>query len=315
MIACKSFNRLFLTNKTYPETMKSILTLFLLLAFPLLAEPNKSSEPKKEKATKTASPIKPAKVVKRRGKFIDYESDNFKGIGYLVLPEGASAEKPVPGVIVVHEWWGQDNYVRKRAEMLADLGYAAFAIDMYGECRHTTVPLEAGHLMVNSFFTPYIARQRFEMGMKTLQAQPQVDSTQIAAIGYSVGGLMALQMAVHNSDLLAIAAFHSGPNIDISDKVKSIKAKLLVCHGEADSLIPEEDIAEFKANMKQRNADLTFESYPGVTNGFTNPASTALGKKHETDAAYNKEADEKSWTSLKKLLSSAFSGPNSKSNN
>ena len=112
--------------------MKSILTLFLLLAFPLLAEPNKSSEPKKEKATKTASPIKPAKVVKRRGKFIDYESDNFKGIGYLVLPEGASAEKPVPGVIVVHEWWGQDNYVRKRAEMLADLGYAAFAIDMYG---------------------------------------------------------------------------------------------------------------------------------------------------------------------------------------
>ena len=285
-----------------------LISAILLLSFPLFGQVTGSTEvPEVSESVEPVKVPKPAKTSKRRGKFIDYESDNFKGIGYLVLPEGASSEKPVPGVIVIHEWWGQDSYIRKRAEMLADLGYAAFAIDLYGDGKHTTVPLEAGHLMVNSFFTPYIAQQRFEMGMRVLQGQPQVDSQKIAAIGYSVGGHMALQMSVHNyPELLAIAAFHSGPNIDISQKVKSIKAKLLVCHGEADSLIPDEDLVEFKDNMQQRKVDLTFESYPGVTNGFTNPASTALGKKHETDAAYNQEADEKSWSSLKILLSSAF---------
>ena len=240
-------------------------------------------------------------------KNIDYKAGDFEGRGYLVLPKNASAEKPVPGVIVVHGWWGQDDYARKRADMLAELGYAAFAVDMYGGGRVTDKPDEAGQMMVRSIIEVHITKARFEYGMHAFQAQPEVDSTKIAAIGHDVGGRIALQMAVCNlPDLHAVAAFHSGVKLEIPKGTELIKAKILVCHAQDDFRIPEEILTQFKADMKALNADLNFEVFPGTKAGFTDPRSPVFAQKQGIDVAYNKEADDKSWAMLKDLLVSVF---------
>ncbi|MCH6258740.1 dienelactone hydrolase family protein [Puniceicoccaceae bacterium K14] len=293
--------------------MKSILALFFLSIFPLFAEPV-SDNVKEVEASASAKKTKNYNVKsppKRNGKFIDYEAEfdgrTFSGVGYLVLPEGASAANPVPGVIVVHEWWGQTAYPRKRAEMLAELGYAAFAIDMYGGGVTVDKVHEAGSLMVKVIQDYRIVEERFSIGMQVLQEQPEVDGSKIASIGYSVGGTMAMQAAACNiPNLLGVVAFHSGPDIEIPKGMKSIDAKILICNGEDDTLIMPDTLSDFYEDIRPLKTDITFETYPGVINGFTNPESDAIAKKFNSSVAYNKEADEKSWNSMQAFLKLVF---------
>lgn len=257
--------------------MKQLLTL-LLSALPLLA-----------------------------GEEINYQAGEVSAQGYLALPEKASADTPVPGVIVVHEWWGHNDYARKRADMIAALGYAAFAIDMYGEGKVTTHPKDAGSFAQEATSKLPVMKERFLAGMKVLQDRPEVDRTQIISIGYCMGGKISLQMAALNlPDLTGAASFHGALNIDIPEDAEAIKANILVCHGEDDSFIPEDVITGFKADMKRLKADFTFESYPEAVHGFTNPGATALGEQNEIPIAYNEKADQASWSALEDFFKKTF---------
>lgn len=250
---------------------------------------------------------------KRRGKFISYSAEfedgqQFRANGYLVLPEGASAEKPVPGVIVVHEWWGQNEYIRKRTEMLADLGYAAFAIDMYGDGQTANTVAEAGQLMVDVTREPYYIEERFMIGMQVLQQQDEVASNKIASIGYSVGGKIAMQVAAYNPpNLLGVVVFHGAPDIEILKGTTEIKPKILICNGANDTLIIQESVDEFKEDIKNIKTDIIWEKYPDAVNGFTNPDSDRIQQNFGSSVGYNKEADTKSWEDMQIFLSELFS--------
>ncbi|MGJ8638218.1 MAG: dienelactone hydrolase family protein [Opitutaceae bacterium] len=301
--------------------MKSIFALILLGALPLLAEEPavatagsitvESSENQSAHNTQIEFPDQSV-FLKRKGKFIDYNAKfkgggNFTGVGYLVLPEGASPENPVPGVVVVHEWWGQTEYIRKRAEMLADLGYAAFAIDMYGDGRTAHTIADAGQLMFEVTQEYYFIEDRFMIGMKVLQDQPSVDASNIAAIGYSVGGKMAMQVAALNPENLhGVVVFHGAPDIDIPKGTTKIEPRILICNGADDTLILQESLDQFKQDIEGVHTDITWELYPGAINGFTNPDSTRIHEVIGSTVAYHEAADQKSWASMQKFLSELF---------
>jgi dienelactone hydrolase len=212
----------------------------------------------------------------------------------------------MPGVIVVHEWWGQNNYVRERAKMLAELGYAALAIDMYGEGKLVDHPGDAQKMVMMVMKDLKKAQGRFEAGINYLKKQPDVDSTKIAAIGYCFGGGIVLNMALAGSDLDGAASFHGSLPTNPVRYPDSINARLLILNGENDKFITKEQIDMFKKEMDKANIQYEFINYPGAIHSFTNPKSDSLGKKFNLPLAYNKEADEKSWEKLKEFFNKIF---------
>jgi dienelactone hydrolase len=222
---------------------------------------------------------------------------NFKG--FLAWDDAISGKRP--GVLVVHEWWGLNDYARTRAKKLAELGYTALAVDMYGEGKVADHPKDAGAFSASVMKDPQVAMTRFQAAMQALKSQPTVDPDKIAAIGYCMGGAIVLSAARQGLDLDAVASFHGslGGLLPIKGP---IKAKILVCHGADDSFIPPETVEAFKKEMKDAGADLKFISYPGAKHGFTNPDADEAGKKFEINIAYNAQADTESWKELKALL-------------
>jgi dienelactone hydrolase len=223
--------------------------------------------------------------------------------GFLAWEDANSGKRP--GVLVVHEWWGLNDYVRSRAKQLAELGYTALAVDMFGEGKVADHPKDAGAFSTAVMKDPQVAMARFRAALQALKAQPTVDPDKIAAIGYCMGGAIVLSAAREGLDLDAVASFHGalGGLVPITGP---IKAKILVCHGADDSFIPPEAVETFKKEMKEGNADVKFVPYPGAKHGFSNPAADEKGKKFGIDIAYNSQADTDSWKELKALLESVF---------
>jgi dienelactone hydrolase len=243
------------------------------------------------------------------GTEVKYPAGEIEAHGYLALPPGTSAEAPVPGVIVVPEWWGNNDYAKQRADRLADLGYAAMAIDMYGEGKTTTDPKEAGAMAKEATSDPETTKTRFMAGLKLLQQQETVDGEKIAAIGYCFGGRIVIQMGLLDVDELdGIGSFHGSlNNLTFPKENDDIETQLLVCHGAQDSFISEEDLSTFITGTVSHNADLTFISYPDAVHAFTNPAATEMGEELDLGIAYNKDADEQSWATLERFLANLFS--------
>ena len=235
---------------------------------------------------------------------IPYTSaDGTRLIGYHAWDDAIEGKRP--GVIVVHEWWGLNDYAKRRARDLAALGYSALAVDMYGEGKHTQHPKDAGAFMQAVMADPATPRARFQAGLDLLKAQPQTDAPRIAAIGYCFGGRVALDMARQGLPLAAVVSFHGALVTDTPAKPGSVKAKVLVEHGAADSFITPEQIAAFKAEMDQAGADYRFVELPGAKHGFSNPDADAH-KGHGLDLGYQKEADERSWADMQQLLKQVF---------
>lgn len=236
-------------------------------------------------------------------KELNYSEGGTTFKGFLAWDDSISGKRP--GVLVVHEWWGLNDYVRGRAKQLAELGYTALAVDMFGEGKVADHPKDAGAFAGALMKDPQVALERFQAAMQTLKSQPTVDPDKIAAIGYCMGGAIVLSAARQGLDLDAVASFHGslGGLLPIKGP---IKAKILVCHGADDSFIPPETVEAFKREMKDAGADMKFVSYPGAKHGFSNPAAEATGKKFEIDIAYNAQADTESWKELKALLESVF---------
>jgi predicted methyltransferase/dienelactone hydrolase len=241
------------------------------------------------------------------GEEVTYEGGGVTLKGYLAYDRAREGTRP--GVIVVHEWWGHNEYVRQRARMLAELGYTALAIDMYGDGRNTQHPADAKKFMEAAMQDPAAAKARFQAGMALLQAHPTTDPERTAAIGYCFGGAVVLSMARAGVDLDAVASFHGALGTQAPAEPGAVSAEILVMTGAADPMVPPEAVAAFEKEMKEAGADYEVVSYPGAVHAFTNPGATELGKAHGLPLAYDESADEDSWSRMKALFAAVFGRP------
>jgi dienelactone hydrolase len=239
-----------------------------------------------------------------KGEEISYSADGVTLKGYLAYDANQKGKRP--GILVVHEWWGHTDYVRKRARMLAEMGYTAFALDMYGDGKTAAHPKDAKKFMMSVFQNMKEGKARFEAAHKLLDGHKTTDPAKTAAIGYCFGGAIVLHMARGGSDLKGVASFHGNLSTKVPAKPGQVKAKVLVLHGAKDPMVPEQQVAAFKKEMADANVDMKFIAYPGALHAFTNPAATQLGKKFGIPIAYNKDADQKSWAELKTFLKEIF---------
>ncbi|HET6460188.1 MAG TPA: dienelactone hydrolase family protein [Syntrophales bacterium] len=238
------------------------------------------------------------------GREVSYDARGVVMKGYLAYDENIKTKRP--GVLVVHEWWGLNDYARKRALMLAELGYAALAVDMYGEGKVATHPDEAGKFSSELMKNFDVGKARFMAAMDFLKGEPTVDPARIAAIGYCFGGGIVLNMARQGVDLRGVASFHGNLTAVKPAQPGSVKAKILVLHGADDKFVTKGQVEAFENEMKAAGADFKFVSYPGAGHSFTNPDADELGKKYNIPIAYNRDADKKSWEELKKFLRDIF---------
>jgi dienelactone hydrolase len=237
------------------------------------------------------------------GQEVTYHAGDLALKGYLAYDDALSGKRP--GVIVVHEWWGQNAYARKRAEMLAAAGYVALAVDMYGEGRLADHPDEAGKFAAEVRKNLPLARKKFQAGLEVLKGNKFTDPEKIAAIGYCFGGGVVLRMARDGMDLKGVVSFHgelgTGEPAD-----GAVKAPVLVFNGGADPFVPLEAIESFIGEMIAAEADFTFRSLPGAMHSFTNPDADRLGREFSLPLAYRQEADRQSWQEMLDFFSRVF---------
>ncbi|MCB1236411.1 MAG: dienelactone hydrolase family protein [Verrucomicrobiae bacterium] len=238
------------------------------------------------------------------GREVTYRAGDTVLKGYLAYDDAISGKRP--GVLVVHEWWGHNDYARDRARMLAELGYVALAVDMYGDGKTAEHPKDAGAFAGEVMANIDTGVERFEAAVDFLKTQEQTDTARLAAIGYCFGGAIVLHMARIGMDLDAVASFHGNLAPKAEAQEGKVKARVLVCNGADDSFVPKEQIAAFQREMNDAGVDFRFIDYPGAVHGFTNPAATALGEKFGLKLAHNESADKQSWEALKALLKEVF---------
>ena len=211
-----------------------------------------------------------------------------------------------PGVLVVHEWWGHNAYARKRARMLAELGYTALAVDMYGDGKTADHPEDAGQFSSAVGGNPPLAKARFDAALDTLKQQPTVDADNIAAIGYCFGGGIVLGMARMGTEIDGVVSYHGSLATQSPAKKGDIKTRIRVFNGADDPFVKPEQIEAFKQEMEAAGADYRFVNYPGAVHSFTNPDADATGKKFNLPLAYDKAADEDSWKQTQEFFKEIF---------
>jgi len=239
-----------------------------------------------------------------KGESVEYTSGNVVLKGFLAYDRNAKGKRP--GILVVHEWWGHNEYARKRATMLAHLGYTALAVDMYGDGKQAEHPDEAGKFAKEISTNTDAKISRFLAAMDFLKKQKSVDPTRIAAIGYCFGGSVVLDMARSGMDLKGVASFHGGLTTSNPARPGAVRAKILVCHGEKDDFMTAEQVAAFKQEMSDAKADLKFITYKDAKHSFTNPEADSYAQKFNIPLGYNAAADKKSWEDMKEFLKSIF---------
>lgn len=227
---------------------------------------------------------------------IEYSLGEQAFTGYLAYDKAITT--PRPGVLVVHEWWGHNDYARTRAEQLAGLGYTALALDMYGTGKVTEHPSDAMAFMKEATKNPEAVKARFLIAKSILEQQPSTDPEKIAAIGYCFGGGVVLNMARAGVDLDGVASFHGSLAPTFSATPGEVATKVIVFNGADDSMVSSESIDAFKGEMQTAGIDFEFINYPGAKHSFTNPGATAVGEQHNMPLAYNQAADEQSWEKL-----------------
>ena len=255
-----------------------ILTLFVLVSFSLQAE-----------------------IITKE---INYSDGKTKMKGYLAYDDSIKEKRP--GILVVHEWWGHNDYAKKRARMLAGLGYSALALDMYGNGKNAAHPGDASKFSGAVKANMAVAEKRFMAAYKVLQKHNSVAKNKMAAIGYCFGGGIVLEMARRGVDLDAVVSFHGSLGTKTPAKKGKVKAKVLVLNGQADPFVKAESISAFKKEMRKAKVDFDFINYPGAKHAFTNPDADRYGEKFKLPLAYQADADKKSWDEMQKLLSGVF---------
>lgn len=220
-----------------------------------------------------------------------------------VLAWDDAIKGPRPGVLVVHEWWGLNDYARKRAVMLAELGYVAFALDMYGKGKVTADPKEASQWAGHMRGDIKLWKNRALAGLEVLRKSGLCDAKKTAAIGYCFGGSTVLNLALEGEDLAAVVSFHGALPAATAEQAAAAKAKMLICHGAQDDFIPAAAIQKFRAALDEGKADYIFVAYAGAVHSFTNPGADAYGVK---GVAYQPAADRRSWQHMRDLFQEVF---------
>ncbi len=238
-----------------------------------------------------------------KGEEITYTSGETTLKGYVAYD--ASSKEKRPAILVVPEWWGCNEYVRMRARMLAQLGYIAIAVDMYGEGKIAADPKAAGEYATPFYKNPQLGKERIEAALKKIKEYAVTDASQIAAIGYCFGGSMVLNAAKMGMDFKGVVSFHGGLQ-GVPATTGTTKAKILVCHGADDKFVSADEVKQFKSNLDSVKVPYQFIEYPGATHAFSNPDATANGKKFNLPIAYNEAADKKSWEDMKSFFKMIF---------
>jgi len=252
-------------------------------------------------AVLTAVPVLPLQAeVKTREIQYSHAGEPLKG--YLAWDDAVTA--PRPGVLIVHEWWGLNDYAKSRARQLAEAGYVAFALDMFGEGKVTEHPTQASEWSGTIRSNTQKWRDRALSGLNVLKEQPGVDGDNLAAIGYCFGGSTVLHLAFAEAPLKGVASFHGALSPPPPDA--KIQAKVAVFQGGADSFVPAASVDAFAFGMEQAKADYVITVFGGARHGFTNPDAGRYG----IDAlAYDATADARSWGMLQQFFKEIFSAP------
>ena len=234
-------------------------------------------------------------------KSVEYRQGDTRLVGYLAYPKDAKGS--LPGILVVHEWMGLNDYAKHRAEQLAALGYVAFAADIYGDGKIAVDAKEAGQLAGSFKKDRPLLRSRAAAGLATLKAQPGVVPGKVAAIGYCFGGTAVLELARSGADVTGVVSFHGGLDTPTPQDAKNIRAKVLALHGADDPYVPADQVAAFENEMRQAGVDWQLVAYGGAVHGFTNSAN---GTDNSKGVAYNASADARSWAAMQQFFNELF---------
>lgn len=230
---------------------------------------------------------------------VSYEYDGTKLTGHLYYDDALTEKKP--GVLVIHEWWGLNDYAKKRAEMLAELGYVAFAADMYGDNKVTDKPDQAREWMQEVTADVEDWRGLAFAGLAQLKASDKVDTEKLAAVGYCFGGGTIFQMAYGGTDIDGVVSFHG--SLPAAPDDAKIQTKILAFHGDADGMLPAAVVSKFKEKLAATDADWQFVSYGGARHGFTNPNADSYGIEN---LKYDEKADQRSWAEMQDFFNEIF---------
>ena len=236
-----------------------------------------------------------------RTETVKYKLGDTTMIGYMAWDDAVQGRRP--GVLVVHEWYGLNDYAKSRARQLAQLGYVALAVDMYGDGVVAKDAAEAGKLATALRNDRPLMRARAQAALETLRKNPACDPRRVAAIGYCFGGGVVLELARSGADIAGVASFHGNLDTPNADDAKNIRAKVLVLHGADDPHVNAAQVAAFQQEMRDAKVDWQMIFYGGAVHSFTNPAS---GDDPSRGVAYNAAADRRSWDAMKKFFDEIF---------
>jgi dienelactone hydrolase len=229
---------------------------------------------------------------------VEYKQGSTVLEGYLAYDETAKGKRP--GVVIVHEWMGLNDYTKRRAREMAELGYVALAADIYGKGVRAKDAKEAGELAGKFKADRKLLRARAQAAYDYLSKQPRVDGKKMLAMGYCFGGTTVLEMALSGLPLAGVASFHGGLDFSNPADAKNIKAKLLIMHGAIDPFVPADQVAAFQKELNDAKVDYQFIAYSNAVHGFTNPDN---GQDNSKGAAYNALADKRSFDEMKRFFS------------
>lgn len=235
---------------------------------------------------------------------ITYEVDGQSFSGYLAWDDEQEGKRP--GVLVVHEWWGHNNFAREQAEKLAASGYTAFALDMYGDGKLAEHPDTAQEFMQEATSNMEQVKARFLKAKEILQSHESVNSDKIAAQGYCFGGAVVLNMARLGVNLDGVVSYHGALGSPIQAEAGTVKARVQVYTGGADPMVPSEQVAGLVREMQNAEVDLTLVNFPGVTHSFTNPGADEVAEKFGMPIAYDENAATRSWDGTMRFYEEIF---------
>jgi dienelactone hydrolase len=233
---------------------------------------------------------------------LSYSDGTLDCRGFLAYDEKLEGKRP--GILVVHEAWGLGDHAMERAQMLAGLGYVALAADMYGDRRQATDLQTAMGLIGDLRTNPEKLRARAGAAVVALRAQPNVDIDKIAAIGFCFGGTTVLELARGGADLCGVVSFHGGLETAAPAQAGGVKAKVLVCTGADDPMIPPAQVTAFEDEMRQSGADWQVIAYGGTVHSFTNPHAGKVVAL--PGVAYNERTDKRSWATMQAFFDEIF---------
>ena len=224
-------------------------------------------------------------------------------ISYVALPENATDDNSVAGILVAPEWWGVVEHPKSVVERLAEAGYAAVAMDVYGEGKLTTDAAQANMWMEQVLADQEMLMARCQRILNDFSDQLAVDSDNLGAIGFCFGGKIVLDMAREGMPLKAVATFHGNPSAKQPANEK-FAAKVLAAHGRDDSMVSMDAIEGLKSELDAANVDYTIDVYDGAKHGFTNPQADERAAKNDVDLGYNETAAKQSWDNMLAFMKS-----------